>query len=364
MQKAFIADKIFTGTEWLTDHTIIINDYSIDKLLPSAELPSDLDITKRKGTIVPAFIDLQIYGAYNKLLAVDPVPQTLHLINEYCRKGGAVLFLPTVATNTPEVFYKCIDSVRQYWDSGGKGVWGLHVEGPWLNPEKRGAHIENLIHSPGMEEVEELLQYGKGIIKMITLAPEMCNGEIIRLIEQHGIVVSAGHSNATYEEALNSFDKGITTVTHLYNAMSGLQHRAPGLVGACFNHAHVKASIIADGHHVDFAAITIAKKIMGERLFVITDAVAETGEGYYQHKLAGDKYECNGVLSGSALTMHKSFINLVQKAGIEIGEALRMCSLYPAHVLGCAHEYGRIAAGYSKQFLLLNNEWEIAEIFT
>lgn len=229
MQKAFIADKIFTGTEWLTNHAIIIKDHSIEKVLPSAELPSDLDVTKLKGTIVPAFIDVQIYGAYKKLFAVDPVPETLHLINEYCRKGGAVLFLPTVATNTSEVFYKSIDAVRQYWDEGGRGVCGLHLEGPWLNPEKRGAHIENLIHSPSIEEVEELLQYGKGIIKMITLAPEMCSGEIIRLIQQHGVIVSAGHSNATYGEALNSFDEGITTVTHLYNAMSGLQHRAPAL---------------------------------------------------------------------------------------------------------------------------------------
>ncbi len=309
MQKAFIADKIFTGTEWLTDHTIIINDYSIDKVLPSAELPSDLDITKRKGTIVPAFIDLQIYGAYNKLLAVDPVPQTLHLINEYCRKGGAVLFLPTVATNTVEVFHKCIDVVRQYWDEGGRGVGGLHLEGPWLNPVKRGAHIEELIHAPSVEDVEELIEYGKGIIKMITLAPEVCNPEIIRLNQSQGIVVSAGHSNASYEEAINAFDAGISAVTHLYNAMSGLQHRSPGLVGACFNHSHVNASIIADGFHVDFAAIAIAKKIMGERLFVITDAVAETSKGYYHHQLIGDKYECNGILSGSALTMHRSFLH-------------------------------------------------------
>jgi N-acetylglucosamine-6-phosphate deacetylase len=146
--------------------------------------------------------------------------------------------------------------------------------------------------------------------------------------------------------------------------MSPLQHRQPGLVGAAFNHSKAMASIIPDGYHVDFAAIAIAKKIMGNRLLVITDAVSETNEGPYQHQLAGDKYECNGVLSGSALSMHKAFKNLVKHVGIEIEEALRMCSLYPAQVLGCDGEYGKIVPQAAGQFLVLDKQLEIAEVIT
>jgi len=362
MQRAYTADTIFTGSEWLSDHAVVINHTTIESVIELSDLNNNIELTRFEGSIIPAFIDIQIYGASNKLLAVNPVPETLQVINNYSRKGGAILFLPTVATNTREVFYKCIDAVRQYWNEGRPGVWGLHLEGPWLNPTKRGAHIEELIHAPTMEGAEALLEYGRGVIKMITLAPEMCSTAVIHLIKSKGIIVSAGHSDATYEEATDSFDAGISTVTHLYNAMSGLQHRAPGVVGACFNHPHVHSSIIADGHHVDFAAIAIAKRLMGERLFVITDAVAETIEGYYKHQLIGDKYECNGILSGSAITMHQSCVNLIQKAGIDEGEAIRMCSLYPARVLGCDNKYGRIAAGYSSQMLLIDNKWKLTQI--
>src|SRR5437868_7320124 len=128
--------------------------------------------------------------------------------------------------------------------------------------------------------------YGKGVIKMITLAPEVCSDEVIDCILSHNVIISAGHSNATYPQAMRCFEKGITAVTHLYNAMSGLHHREPGLVGAGFDAMTVMASIIPDGHHASFAAIRIAKKIMGERLFAITDAVTETSEGYYEHQLA------------------------------------------------------------------------------
>lgn len=175
---------------------------------------------------------MQIYGAHKKLLAVYPEPETLSQMQSYCYRGGAAQFLPTVATNNKEVVYKCIDAVSQYWQQGGKGVHGLHLEGPWINAEKRGAHIEKLIHPPVKEEVEDLLKHSKGIIKMITLAPEVCSDEIIQLILSYDIIISAGHSNAEYELAMQHFENGITTVTHLYNAMSPLHHRSPGLVGA------------------------------------------------------------------------------------------------------------------------------------
>jgi N-acetylglucosamine-6-phosphate deacetylase len=146
--------------------------------------------------------------------------------------------------------------------------------------------------------------------------------------------------------------------------MSALHHREPGLVGATLDHAAVKASIIPDGHHVDYAAIRLAKKIMKERLFAITDAVTETETGPYRHQLNVDKYECNGVLSGSALSMHQAFLNLVNEVGIEVDEALRMCSLYPAQVLRCDNRYGKIAPGYVGQFLLLNKQLQLVDVIT
>jgi len=347
----YSADKTFTGKEWLTNHSIIVQDEMIVDVVSTSLISSSAHQQIFKS-LVPSFIDLQIYGASGKLLAVYPEADSLFKLFDYCKAGGALHFMPTVATNSYHVFYKCIDAIKDYWKQGGKGCLGLHVEGPWLNPTKRGAHIESFIHCPTFEEVEKLLDYSKDVIKIITIAPEVCSDEVIQLIQSRNIIISAGHSNATYEQAIRSFNNGIHAVTHLYNAMSALQHRSPGLVGAVFNHPGVMASIVPDGYHVDFAAVKIAKKIMKERLFVITDAVTETSEGLYPHHLAGDKYESNGILSGSALTMMKSVKNLVQHCDIELDEAIRMCSLYPAQVLGLDN-LGKIEKGYKASFIEL-----------
>jgi N-acetylglucosamine-6-phosphate deacetylase len=256
---------------------------------------------------------------------------------------------------------KCIDAVKAYWQSGGRGIAGLHLEGPWLNPGKRGAHVEALIHPPAIEEIKELLDYGRQVIKMITIAPEVCNDEIIELLLANNIILSAGHSNATYEQARKAFSKGVGLVTHLYNAMSALQHRAPGLVGAAFDDPTVSASIIPDGHHSDWAAVRIASKIMGDRLFAITDAVTETETGYYHHKAAGDKYESAGVLSGSSLSMAKALYNLVHHCDISIDLALRMCSWLPAKAVGIGNRYGRIDAGYCSGMVVLNRQTELIQ---
>ena len=355
--KIYKADKLFTGESWLYDHAVVTKAGVIHEIIPASSLPGNISAENFPGCfIAPAFIDLQIYGAYKKLFAAHPETDSLYKLNEYCNKGGAAYCLPTVATNTADVFYKCIDAIKTYWNEGGEGILGLHIEGPWINKAKKGAHIESLIHSPTIKEVEELLNHGKEVIKIITLAPEVCSKEVIDYILSQNIIISAGHSNATYQEAVQGFANGIKTVTHLYNAMSGLQHREPGLAGAVFNNENVMASIIPDGHHVDYAAIRIAKKIMGKRLFTITDAVTETSEGYYQHYLVGDKYESAGILSGSALTMNKALQNLVNYVGIEIEEALRMCSLYPAKVLNKQNELGKIENGYKTKMLVLDQE--------
>lgn len=363
--KAYTAGRIFTGDTWLTDHAIVVDNDVIVNIVSLPTLHKDIALKSFPGCfLAPAFIDLQIYGAYGKLLAVYPEADSLFKLNDYCRQGGAAFCMPTVATNTYETFYRSIDAVKEYWSRGGEGILGLHVEGPWINPVKRGAHVESLIHSPSLHQATQLLDYGKDVIRIITLAPEVCSREVIELILSRNIIISAGHSNATYEEAMNGFAAGIPAATHLYNAMSALQHRQPGLVGAVFNHASAMASIIPDGHHVDYAAVKIAKQIMKERLFVITDAVTETDKGYYRHEPAGDKYEAAGILSGSALTMVKAFFNLVKFTGMEKDEALRMCSLYPARVLSCAHELGKLAKGYRFAVCAIDEQSESAHVLS
>jgi N-acetylglucosamine-6-phosphate deacetylase len=360
---AYVAEKIFTGDEWLTGKCVLVNeDGIIESIISEEDIPGGaIKIFKQSCFIAPAFIDAQIYGAHGSLLAVEPTVATLEKTLSYCIQGGANHFQPTVATNTYDIFFKCIDAVKEYWNAGKQGVIGLHIEGPWISKAKRGAHIEALIHSPTLKEAKELLEYGKGVITMITIAPEVCSDEVIELIQSYGVVISAGHSNAAYQQAIEGFNKGIPAATHLYNAMSPLQHREPGMVGAIMEHDKVMCSIIPDGYHVDFAAISIAKKVMKERLFIITDAVTETREGYYPHQKEGDKYVSNGILSGSALTMATAVKNCVEKVGIELDEALRMASLYPAKVLGLDNQLGRIKKGYKAELIFLDKALNVVQ---
>lgn len=363
MLQAHVADRIFTGEGWITEHAILVEGGNIVGLVKQADVPGSANVSiYANGFIAPSFIDIQIYGAYGSLLAVEPTAAALQKLYDYCKAGGAPYFQPTVATNSYDVFYKCVDAVREYWRNGGKGVTGLHIEGPWISRAKRGAHVEAFIHSPSLQEARELLEYGKGVVTMITLAPEVCSDEVINLVQSYGVIISAGHSSATYAEANAGFSKGIHLATHLYNAMSPLQHRAPGIVGAVLNHRSVMASVVADGHHVDFAAISIAKKAMHRRLFFITDAVTETTEGYYPHKLVGDRYEANGILSGSALTMAKCVKNVVEHAGIELSEALRMAGMYPAQAIKLHKQLGRIAQGYKAAFVSMNDNFEVMKV--
>ena len=362
IKKTYLAKQLYTGSDCLINHAVVVENGSIVAILPIDQMPPQAGPIY--DIIAPAFVDIQIYGAHEKLLAVYPSADSLFRLYEYCSKGGASHFVVTVATNSNAVFYSCIDAVRAYWEQGGKGCLGLHVEGPWINASKKGAHLEKFIHPPSLEEVKELLTYGKDVIKIITLAPEVCSPEIIQFIQAEGIIVSAGHSNATFEEATTAFNNGINTVTHLYNAMSPLQHRSPGFVGAVFNHPTVMSSVVPDGYHVDFEAIKIAKKQLGNRLFVITDAVAETTIGPYPHHLEGDKYESNGILSGSALTLIQSVKNLVNKVAIPLDEALRMVSTYPAKAIERSNTMGKIQVGYPANLVCLNEHLIVENLIT
>jgi N-acetylglucosamine-6-phosphate deacetylase len=364
-RKAYTASKIFTGKEILHLHAVIVNNENIEAVIPFENIDKTCEIIDFKDALIaPAFIDLQLYGAHKRLLATYPDAETVKAIYEYSKAGGASHCMPTVATNTYDTIFKCIDAVRKYWNSGCEGVLGLHVEGPWISKEKRGAHNDEWIFVPTIEKVKELLDYGEDVIKIITLAPEICSVEIVELIHSYNIVVSAGHTNASYQTATDAFNKGIRTATHLYNAMSPLQHREPGMVGAVLDHSSVFCSIVPDGYHVNFPAIRIAKKIMGERLFAITDAVTETHDGFYKHTLEGDRYTANGILSGSALTMNKCAKNFIEYCDLDTAEALRMCSLYPARVIKKDSQLGLIEKEKKANVVVLSSDFNVLKTLT
>lgn len=363
--RAYVNGNIFTGHEILRHHGILTRDGTILDVLEGKSVPPHSDIIDLQGNLlVPAFIDLQIYGGNGRLFGEFPSVEALKATQAYCLAGGATLFLPTVATNSEAVMFAAIDAVRAYWNQGGRGVLGLHLEGPFIHPAKRGAHLPEFILPPTLENVKKTLSYGEGVIKMMTFAPELCSGELLDFLLRQNIVLSAGHSNATYEQGMAAFNKGIKTATHLFNAMSALQHRAPGLAGAILDHPAVNVSIVADGHHVDFPVIRISKKVLGERLFLITDAVTESPNGRYTHRRQGDKFVlADGTLSGSALTMAQAVKNCVNRAGIPLEEALRMASLYPARVLGLDQVFGQIEAGFVASFVVLNQNGDLVSVF-
>jgi N-acetylglucosamine-6-phosphate deacetylase len=357
MRRAFLADEIFTGNETLKGQALFIENNIVSGILQPGSLPSDTTIEKYPDCfITPAFIDLQLYGGNGKLFSHSLDTESLDATRAYCIAGGCSRFMITMATNSMENFLQGIETTGDYLSSGKKGLLGLHLEGPWINPVKKGAHIEAFIKKPPRKDVELLLEKGRGIIKMITLAPEQCDDEIIHLIMDHGILVSAGHSNATYQQASHAFKIGVPAATHLFNAMSPLQGREPGMVGAIYDDSNVMSSIICDGVHVDYASVRISKKIMGERLFFITDAVTSITEGYYKHVYKGDRYTLpDGTLSGSCMTMMATLKNSVEKAGISLEESLKMCSVYPAGLLKDPF-LGKIQKGHPADFNIINKK--------
>jgi N-acetylglucosamine-6-phosphate deacetylase len=307
MPIALTSNKIFDGNRFFINNAILVSNDTIEDIVSLENVPSNYILKDLGDKIIsPAFIDLQIYGAHGKMFSQDLDSAAISATNDYCRKGGAAHFMMTMATNSMDKFYQGIDAVRKYWDEGGKGCLGLHMEGPYLNPEKKGAHIEKYIRKATSKEIDELLKKGEGIIKMMTIAPELMETALVKQLQEASVLVSAGHSNATYEQGMDAFDSGIPVATHLFNAMSSFMHRAPGLVGAILDHPVVKSSIVGDGIHVDFAALRVAHRIMQNRLFFITDAVTEVSEGEYPHIFKGDRYVMpDGTLSGSSLTMFK-----------------------------------------------------------
>ncbi|OWK69420.1 N-acetylglucosamine-6-phosphate deacetylase [Pedobacter sp. AJM] len=304
--------------------------------------------------VFPGLIDLQIYGAGGKLFSAEPTVESLKIIEDDLLKKGTTGFLACMATNSPEVFNACIASAKEY-RSSARNLLGLHLEGPFLNPKRLGAHVPAFVRKASLEDIKALLDFGDGVIKMMTIAPELQDDKVIQYLLDHDVVVSLGHSNATFAEATQAYNKGIQTTTHLFNAMSPIHHREPGIPTAFFNHHQAMASIIADGKHVDFEIVKLAHKLAGNRLFLITDAVTPCTTGPYQHIEKDNKFVMpDGTLSGSSLTMLEAIKNCVSHCGINLTEAIKMASQYPAKLIGLENFTGKIEKGCQADLLILD----------
>ncbi len=364
MQHWLTHATVFTGSEWINNCHVCVEDDHIAALTTSLPATHIEQHHCQNHLIVPAFIDAQVYGGGGRLFAQFPDTESLLALAAENRKGGTAQCLLTIATQPIEIILECLAALNDYLQQGGEGILGLHLEGPFMHPDKRGAHVLEWIHTPTVDEIDLILSHAKGHLKMITLAPECCSNAVLQRLRNAGVVIAAGHSNATYDEAKQFSARGVQSVTHLFNAMSSIHHRKPGMPVAVFEDNDLMASIIPDGIHVDYAMIKLAKTLMGERLFFITDAVTTTTDGPYKHMLHADHYALpDGTLSGSSLSMLQAVRNGITQVGLTPAESLRMASLYPAKLLGIENEFGNIAPGKKAAMVLLDENWKLLKVF-
>ncbi len=362
--------RIFTGHEILDDHALVVADGLIERLCPQAELPADIEQRSLNGALLaPGFIDVQLNGCggvqFNDTAEAVSV-ETLEIMQRANEKSGCTSYLPTLITTSDDLMEQGVQVMRDYLAKYPNQALGLHLEGPWLNIIKKGTHNPDFVRKPDAALVDFLCQ-NADVITKITLAPEVAGCEVIRKLADAGIVVSAGHSNATLNEAKAGFRAGITFATHLYNAMPYITGREPGLAGAVLDDTDVYCGVIADGLHVDYVNIRNAKRLKGDKLCLVTDATAPAGAHidqfifagktiYYRNGLCVDE---NGTLSGSALTMIEGVRNLVEHVGIALDEALRMATLYPARAIGVDKKLGTLAAGKVANLTAFTRDYEI-----
>lgn len=373
MKYAIVNCDIYTGEKILYDKAIIINSKEIESIVDLDKIPRDLEVIDLKGmNIAPGFIDLQVNGGGGWLFNDSPTEECISKIYEGNKRFGTTNFLPTLITTSTQKMHRAIESIKSCMLGNKYGVLGLHLEGPYINESKAGVHDKKYIRSISSDELELTIKKGKDVIKLFTLAPEVVKEENVKFLKNHNIIISAGHTNATYEEARKSFDWGISKVTHLFNAMSQFGSREPGVVGATLDSNNIWAGIIVDGFHVHFGSVRICKKIKGKKLFLVTDAMPPVGSEITKFKLGDLKVLCKngrctteeGVLAGSALNMATAVRNCVQKVGIPMDEALRMASTYPAECLGVANILGKVKPGYLANMVIFDNQLVVKAIIS
>jgi N-acetylglucosamine-6-phosphate deacetylase len=369
MIQAIINGPIFDGDSLRQHHAVLLDDGKILSVVESNQVPPGVtDIYDLNGVmLIPGFIDLQVNGGGGVLFNAAPTVDTLRAIGAAHRRFGTTGFLPTLITDSYAVMRQAVDAVRQAIADDVPGVLGIHLEGPFLNPQRRGAHDESkfcLLDEEGFEILTSL-DCGK---TLVTLAPELTTLEMISRLARQGVIVSAGHSGASYEQTLEALNAGVSGFTHLYNAMTPLQSREPGMVGAAIDDDNSWFGIIADGHHMHPAAfrVAVAAKKNG-RALLVTDAMPTVGSPEKTFLLDGEPIVARdgrvmnaaGSLAGSDLNMLSAVNNASIFARIDWLEAVRMASVYPARALGLEGEIGAIRPGFRANLLALDNQHRI-----
>jgi len=371
--KALINGRIFTGEKILHQHVLLVEKGHIIDIVPEHLLPQVKDCYDLNGSLLaPGFIDVHVNGAAGALLNHQPSAQALQTIAQAHREYGTTAFLPTLMTDTWEQMVNAVAAVAAAVELGVPGILGIHLEGPYLNEGRKGVHPAKRIRVPtSHEDLNHLFDvFPAHLIKLMTLAPEQVSPAFIRRLTQDGVIVSAGHTEASYDQMQTALAHGVTGFTHLFNAMSPMTSREPGVVGAALDHVDSWCGLIVDGHHVHPVTLRQAIKAKAKgKMILVTDAMHTVGQGAGRFDLMGSPIisangkvtTLDGTLAGSDLDMASAVRNTVQQVGLELEEALRMASLYPAQFLKLDHKIGRIAKGFQADLVLIDDHMVVQQ---
>ena len=368
---AITGARIFDGETWHDDAALLLDSSSVQAIAATGDVPSNATVVGAGGGIlVPGFIDLQVNGGGGVMLNDEPTVEGLRTICQAHARFGTTALLPTLITDTPEVTRSVIAAGRDAVRQGLPGFAGLHLEGPHLSLARKGAHDPSLIRPMGESDLELLLDCRDLFPAMvITVAPENVTEDQVSRLAAAGLIVSIGHTDSTFETVERYARAGARTVTHLFNAMSPLGHREPGVVGAALHTGNLHAGLIVDGVHVHPAAMRIAlrAKVGPGRIFVVTDAMSPIGTDLTSFTLNGREILrrdgrltlADGTLAGADIDMLASVRFLHQKLELPLEESLRMVSLYPAEAAGLAGKKGSLMPGFDGDFVLLSDALEM-----
>jgi N-acetylglucosamine-6-phosphate deacetylase len=370
MRFVALRGKVVTDYEVWPEATVLLGEGSIADVSPDDSLVAEADEVHDhlESLILPGFVDLQVNGAFGVDVASES--ERLPELSEALLSTGTTSYLPTVISSPKELYEEVLPAIGASSGSGSE-VLGVHLEGPFISLQKRGAHASAHIAKPDTEMLAHLLDLGP--VRMITLAPELEGADkLSALAAKRGVVVSAGHSDIAFEEAYEALDGQVAGVTHLFNAMSAMHHREPGLPGAAFAHPRAVCGLIADGLHVHPEMVGLAFRMLGpDRLCLVTDAIAATGTGDGEYRLAtrtmytdgGIPRLGSGAIAGSVLTMREAFLNILAFTGCTIPEAARMVSTSPAKLVGEGRRKGRLVPGYDADVTVLTPDLSVETVW-
>ena len=357
---------VLTERGFERDVCVLVEDGFIVAMLHGAPPTGDA-IDLDGGYLVPGFIDAQVNGGGGVLFNNDTSVEAIAAIGRAHRRFGTTGFLPTLISDDAEVMQRAIAATRDAIALAVPGVLGIHLEGPYLAPARKGTHDDTKFRVPDATEIAMATSLDNGV-SLITLAPERVPAAAIRAIVERGGIVTAGHTAGSYDEIRVGIDAGITGFTHLYNAMSPLQGRDPGAVGAALEDRDSWCGIIVDGHHVPPASLRVAllSKPRG-KVFLVTDAMPMVGADDPSFDLYGETItavdgvvrNAAGALAGSALDMASAERTSLHLLGLPLDEACRMAAQYPAEFLGIGGEHGRIEAGYRAALVAMDADLQV-----